>query len=73
MENPMKEMYEALQGVQHYNKKAIEAMQKMSSMGQRGGGSGGYSGGGSGYGNRDGMNWDNMGQKEGMQMPPWLM
>lgn len=70
--NAMKEMYEALQGVQHYSKKAMEAMQKMSSMGQRGGygnrGGGGYSGGG--YGNRD--DWDNMGQREDMPFNPMM-
>ena len=69
MNNAMKEMHEALQGVQHYSKKAMEAMQKMSSMGQRGGG---YS---SGYGGSMGQrndNWDNMGQRD-MELPPWML
>lgn len=72
MNNAMKELYEALQGIQHYSQKAMQAMQQMSgSMGQRGGGSGGYSGGSGGYsgggsmGQRDGMDWENMGQKNG--------
>lgn len=72
MNNPMKEMYEALQGVQHYSKKAMEAMQKMSQMGQRSsygnrGGSNSYSGG---YGNRD--EWNDMGQRDDMPFNPMM-
>ena len=33
--NAMKEMYEALQGVQHYSKKAMEAMQRYGGMGDK--------------------------------------
>lgn len=70
MNSAMKEMYEALQGVQHYSKKAMMAMQKMSSMGQRGGGySGGNYGGGS-MGQRN--DWEEMGQKDDMPFNPMM-
>lgn len=64
----MKEMYEALQGIQHYTKKAMQAMQQMASMGQRGG-QDNFSVG-SPMGQRNGMENDNaFGQRNDNGMP----
>jgi len=62
MNNPMKELYEALQAIQHYNQKAMQAIQHMSGMGQR-------DGSGGGMGQRDGYSGGGMGQRDPQNGP----